>query len=780
MSCQTATTNGYDAISFSIKGPAGGSVSLEIQTTASCSKTAYTSQYYTVSGLTGAVQTVNIPLKSFAGANLNAITSFVWYGFSQPNVAWQVDDIQFVCGKSSVTTSSSPVSPTTTSAALISSTTTPVVVISPTTSAVAVSSSKTSPAAVSPSTSSSPVAASSSTVRAASTSASTTASTTASIKASTTASTTASTAVSSTLRTSTTTSAASSTSSSPAGTCSNLLVDDWESQSRLTFLFYNAMLNPSSDDGTMKSVVVSNDNHVTLTPTNTDSYFYSQAGCINVKNVYGGISVPIKAPAGTTFGIQLGSSTNCGDDTDSTNVYKTTKDLGWTFDGTEKLYSIPLSKFTGLDLTKLNTIYFSALTKPITFGPMAFYCGDTPSKYVVTATTAAPSATETVPAPAGTGAAFVIDEFANKDANALGFWHGGDDGMSLTWGKKSLTIKSSDSDYAFNTQLTGTCRDMTSFQGSYLHIAFSGSNKFTVALQQHNAQCNEKIAPYPETWDSLEAARYSSGGDIYIPMSHFNIIQTRVIGIALKGFYSTESTVLTKMEIVNSIPANFKIPNKLPSGNLVFACKRPNSFAFAIDDGDPKLAQQVMQIVKEENIKVTFFTVGAPLQDSSTNLTNVYKEMMAAGHQLALHSFTHPKMEGLPDNDAIDWEYRNDIDTVAKQFNGLHTPYFRPPFGNEGARMRQRLAVNLGTDSPYIVNWSVDVEDWLWATTATPEKQLDAFKRDIGKGGNLVVLHYLYPSTVGYLQQFIKLAKATGKQLMRVDQCMEDPNAPPL
>ncbi len=222
------------------------------------------------------------------------------------------------------------------------------------------------------------------------------------------------------------------------------------------------------------------------------------------------------------------------------------------------------------------------------------------------------------------------------------------------------------------------------------------------------------------------------------------------------------------------------MPDKLPSGQLVFACKRPNSFAFAIDDGEPALAQQVMDIVMSENINVTFCTVGLPLLDPSTNLSNVYKDMHARGHQIALHSYTHPKMEGLPDVASIDWEYNNDIAAVKKVFNGMHTPYFRPPFGTEGARMRQRLVKAMGVPDPYIVQWSVDVEDWLWAESTTPEKQLDAFKRDLAKGGNLVVMHYLYPTTVGYLRQFIKLAKASGKQLMRVDQCMMDPNAPPL
>ncbi|KAH6660640.1 hypothetical protein BKA67DRAFT_60931 [Truncatella angustata] len=709
LACETATTNGYDAVAFSVQGPAEGSVGLELQTSTSCSESAHASYYYQVSGLTGSPQTITVPLSSFIGANLDAIQGVVWFGFSSTDFSWQFGNIELVCSGNISTSSAAPsLTAAGNKAAVMTSD------ISAISAKASSSSSTTSPSATS------------------------------------------------------------------TGSCSNLLIDDWESQSRLTFLYYNAMLQSSSDDLTMASIVVSEDNHVTLTPNSTDSYFYSITPCVNTQNTYGGISLPIRAKAGTKFGIQLGSPDSCGNDTDTANIYVTTTNLGWTFDGTEQLYSIPFSKFKGLDVTKVHTLFFTGFKNAVTFGPMAFYCGNTPSQYIVPATTVPSGPTSTVPAPSGTAKAFTIDNFSSDGENALGFWHGADEGMSLTYGKNSLTIKSDDADYAFYTQISESCSDYTSYSGSYLHIAYSGSNKFSVALQQHNSQCNESIAPFPETWDSLEAARYSSANDIYMPMSHFNINQTRVVGFALLGFYSTDSTVLSKIEIVPSIPSKFTVPSKLPSGNLVFACKRPNSFAFAIDDGDPTLAQQVMQVVKEEDIKVTFFTVGAPLDDASTNLTNVYREMMADGHQIALHSFTHPKMEGLPSYEAIDWEYNNDFAAVAEAFNGLHTPYFRPPFGTEGARMRQRLALALGTETPYIVNWSVDVEDWLWAESDTPEKQLDAFKRDVAAGGNLVVMHYLYPSTVGYLREFIQIAKATGKQMMRVDQCMEDPNAPPL
>lgn len=43
-----------------------------------------------------------------------------------------------------------------------------------------------------------------------------------------------------------------------------------------------------------------------------------------------------------------------------------------------------------------------------------------------------------------------------------------------------------------------------------------------------------------------------------------------------------------------------------------------------------------------------------------------------------------------------------------------------------------------------------------------------------------MAMQYLYSSTVNCLPQFIAITQQTGKELMRVDQCLEDPNARPL
>lgn len=607
--CEKATTDQYNAITFPIKGPAGATFTIELQTSTSCSTTAYTSYYTTLSGITGSTQTYTVLLSAFSGASLNAIDAIVFESFSISG-AWEIGETQLVCANarsSSTTASSSFITSTTKS----SSSTASKSILSVRTGIISTTS----------------------------------------------------------------------TSSAPAGTCTSLLVDDFASQSRLTFLFYNAMLNPSSDDGTMvpvtgnadvsTSVIVAN-NHVTLTSlADGSSYWYTMFGCLKATNIYGGIGLTITAPKGTTLTIELQTEADCGT-SNPTAIDVSASDLGWTFDGTEKFYTIPFSKFSGLDTNHLIALLFSGISNPITFGPIALYCGSTGTQYPVPTTVAVVEPTSTVPATTGPSA-FVIDTFANADSNNLGFWHGGDDATTYSISGAKLTINTkANSDLSWYTQVTNGCADFTTNDNGYIHIAYTGSNAFTIALQQHNPTCNSSLNPYPYTWDSVEASRYSNSAktDIYVPISHFNIDRTRTIGFALKGFYTTTSSVFSKIEIVKTVPSGFLVPSKLTTAPLIFACTRPNSFAFAIDDGDPQYAQKVVQDITAAGIKITFFTVGAALLDTSNNLTNVYKGMLDAGHQVAYHSYTHPPMEGLPSLAAIDWELNNDINAV-KQTLGI-------------------------------------------------------------------------------------------------------------
>ncbi|KAJ6040380.1 hypothetical protein N7444_009285 [Penicillium canescens] len=438
-----------------------------------------------------------------------------------------------------------------------------------------------------------------------------------------------------------------------------------------------------------------------------------------------------------------------------------------------------------------------------------------------------------------TGLPFVIDTFQNPTHNDLGFWHGSGENLSVQHGPGFIRLFPKDPDQNFHTQFdSNTCYSLMPWYNDLLHVVFEGTDKFSVSLNQHNDECNPRRSPFPSIADSVQAERYvvrtdseesrddnwdyedddydedddmdmvtprdthgklgrhcqngrrpkhAKGSaripvgrrDLYIPLTHFEIDFNRVVSVSFHGFYTEEPMTLHRVEIVSAVPVpspengHFRLPGKLPSGRLVLRCSRPNSFAFGIDDGQPQFSQRVMRILDEEDVRVTFLLLG----DRSSNFTAFYKEMLKKGHQIALHSNTHPKMESLPTVGQIDDEIIQTIQVFKDQL-GIESSYFRPPFGTVAARLRQQLSRHIA--NPYIVNWSVDVEDWLWANTSSPEKQLDAFYRGVANGGNLAVMHYLNPTTIGYLPQFIRHVKSAGYHIMRIDQCLEDASAPPL
>jgi hypothetical protein len=241
---------------------------------------------------------------------------------------------------------------------------------------------------------------------------------------------------------------------------------------------------------------------------------------------------------------------------------------------------------------------------------------------------------------------FVIDSFYDGPFNDLDAWHGPGEGLHVEYGDddaRYLRLFPSDPDQNYNTQVSSSCFNMTKYKDMYLHVDYSGSDKFSISFNQNNQHCNSERAPYPDTADSVEASRYSSDGEIYVPLSHFSIDFSRALSIAFHGFYTTDDVTLYKVEIVRDVPDYVDLPKKLDTGTLVVKCKRPGSFAFGIDDGDPELAQEVMEILTDEGIQVTFFVVGNALRDRETNFTEVYREMLRRGHQVALHSYTHPK-----------------------------------------------------------------------------------------------------------------------------------------
>lgn len=112
--CIKAYSSGYSGIQFSVQGPAGGSLALELQTGASCEAEGWKSSYNIVSGLTGSRQTVTVPLIGFDNEpNYDAVKGLVWAVFSQTGTQWSIGNITLLCGGTPVgpTQPSQPTAP---------------------------------------------------------------------------------------------------------------------------------------------------------------------------------------------------------------------------------------------------------------------------------------------------------------------------------------------------------------------------------------------------------------------------------------------------------------------------------------------------------------------------------------------------------------------------------------------------------------------------------------------------------------------------------------------
>jgi peptidoglycan/xylan/chitin deacetylase (PgdA/CDA1 family) len=153
--------------------------------------------------------------------------------------------------------------------------------------------------------------------------------------------------------------------------------------------------------------------------------------------------------------------------------------------------------------------------------------------------------------------------------------------------------------------------------------------------------------------------------------------------------------------------------------------------ALTFDAGteDGGAGPQILEILRENSLHVTFFLSGHWV-DHNPDLA---RQIVEDGHEVANHSYDHPDLTHLADNQIV-WEL-DYTDQVVSDIMGTHTrPYFRPPFGARNRRVLDVAAAS-GFRSIY---WSIDSGDWL--PRATPAAVVSKILRYAGPG-DIVVEH---------------------------------------
>ncbi|WMT71744.1 polysaccharide deacetylase family protein [Bradyrhizobium sp. Ash2021] len=179
------------------------------------------------------------------------------------------------------------------------------------------------------------------------------------------------------------------------------------------------------------------------------------------------------------------------------------------------------------------------------------------------------------------------------------------------------------------------------------------------------------------------------------------------------------------------------------------------------DDGPlPKYSNQILQILADQCVKATFFTIGSQANASPGGV----RKVRDAGHTVATHTQNHPSnMHRLP----IDRASKEIDDGIASVTAALAdgtapAPFFRIPGLARNAAIEEYVA------SKGIQLWSADflADDW---RHVSPQRVYDlAIQRLKAKGKGILLLHDIQPRTVTALPRILHELKARGYRIVQV------------
>jgi polysaccharide deacetylase family sporulation protein PdaB len=137
--------------------------------------------------------------------------------------------------------------------------------------------------------------------------------------------------------------------------------------------------------------------------------------------------------------------------------------------------------------------------------------------------------------------------------------------------------------------------------------------------------------------------------------------------------------------------------------------------------------EEILKILKEHNIKTTFFLVGFWVD----NFPDMVKKISDEGHEVANHSARHPKMSTLSKEQII--KELNSTSEKIEAITGKPTTLLRPPFGDYNNNLIE-TAQELGYQ---VIQWDVDSLDYKdYGTQAIVDKVL----KKVGNG-SIVLFH---------------------------------------
>ncbi|KAK4684056.1 chitin deacetylase, partial [Tremellales sp. Uapishka_1] len=190
-------------------------------------------------------------------------------------------------------------------------------------------------------------------------------------------------------------------------------------------------------------------------------------------------------------------------------------------------------------------------------------------------------------------------------------------------------------------------------------------------------------------------------------------------------------------------------------------------FALSFDDGPTSASPTLYTFLAANNISAdaTHFMIGGNIVYDPTDVQTA----IAAGGHIAVHTWTHPYMTTLSNEDILGelgWTMQ-----IISDLNGGRLPaYWRPPYGDVDNRVR---AIAKGVFGLETVVWNQDTGDWAIGndaayTLSSVESTMTGWLTGNKTPGLVVLEHELNDNTVGVFMNEYPIMKSNGWSVMNV------------
>lgn len=210
----------------------------------------------------------------------------------------------------------------------------------------------------------------------------------------------------------------------------------------------------------------------------------------------------------------------------------------------------------------------------------------------------------------------------------------------------------------------------------------------------------------------------------------------------------------------------FPIANYLVKSTTVSASDPNHKVIYlTFDDGPSNVVNnKILDILKNENIKATFFIVGYKINGNEQTLKRIYAE----GHSIGLHTYTHKYRKIYANDNAFIEEMDKTADEVKKVI-GFSPRIIRFPSGSK-KHLSENLLEKLHEKSYKIYDWNLSLSDGLDYNTPQDKLFREATQKCVNPSRIFLLAHCDQPNkkTCEILPKIIKYYKDLGYEFKAI------------